>query len=128
MEKREFFKKIQAAAGEKDKEKAYWLEKLAGDLEIPCFPYDFNRDLPGNRQPKEVKVETGFSFNGETFERLTRVSGDSLNRLYMVLTASLLVLLERYSGKPDLLVGAPIFKQEIEADFLNTLLVFRNTL
>jgi len=52
------------------------------------------------------------------------------NRLHMVLAAGVVVLLDKYTykGSKDIIIGVPIYKQEIEGDFINTLLALRNRL
>jgi tyrocidine synthetase-3 len=112
------------AATQSLKEKQYWLNKLSGELQKTTFPYDLNK--PGKIKPRFNTVK--FSFTGDLFSRLMRLSNDSDVRLNMVLTAGLVVLLDKYTGSKDIIVGAPIYKQDIEADFINTVLALRSQL
>ncbi len=111
---------IKIAAGQYTKEEDYWLNKLSGELEVSTFPFD-NRNVDGYTAGKveyEIPVELGL--------KILRLSNESHPRLFMVLVAGLVVLLNKYSGNSDIIVGAPIYKQEIEAKFINTLLALRN--
>ncbi|MDQ1355213.1 MAG: hypothetical protein QG657_5523, partial [Acidobacteriota bacterium] len=111
------------------KEEKYWLEKLSGIFEKSTFPYDYNR--PGNKAgeyPADTTESLTFEFEGEIFSRLMKLSNNSDIRMHMILTAVLVVLLEKYTGQRDIIIGAPALKQEVEADFVNTVLILRNTL
>jgi non-ribosomal peptide synthetase component F len=44
----------------------------------------------------------------------------------MVLLTGMFILLHKYTGNNDIMIGSPIFKPEIEGEFINTVLVFRN--
>lgn len=115
------------AASQKEKEKKYWLDKLAGNLVKNIFPYDYK---PGGNIPKMASLS--FQLAGETQRRLMKLSNNSDTRLYVLLVTGLLVLLEKYTGNRDIIVGAPIYKQEkaAEADvkLINTVLILRNRL
>ncbi|UCH97749.1 MAG: hypothetical protein JSV88_13100, partial [Candidatus Aminicenantes bacterium] len=126
MIKEEFSKKVVAAAGEKEKEKAYWLKKLSGELQITGFPYDFKRKHGKTNQANKITLEPRLIFTGEHFNQLMKISGQSPNRLYVILAAALMVLLAKYTAKADIIVAVPIFKQQIQGDFINTILLLRN--
>jgi amino acid adenylation domain-containing protein len=108
------------------KEKDYWLKKLSGDLEFTHLPYDFKR-IPGKE--KESRIETvDFEFSAELFTVLMQVSTGVAPRLFMVLTAGLVLLVHKYTGKQDIIIGTPISKQEFEGEFINTVLALRHEL
>ncbi|NIM12785.1 MAG: amino acid adenylation domain-containing protein [Candidatus Aminicenantes bacterium] len=108
------------------KEKDYWLKKLSGDLEFTHLPYDFKR-IPGKE--KESRIETvDFQFSAELFTALMQVSTGVDPRLFMVLAAGLVLLVHKYTGKQDIIIGAPISKQEFEGEFINTVLALRHEL
>jgi non-ribosomal peptide synthetase component F len=46
----------------------------------------------------------------------------------VLLLTGLTILLNRYSGNDDIMIGTSILKQETEGEFLNTVLVMRNRL
>lgn len=82
----------------------YWKQQLAGELPILDLPTDYPRPA----------VQT---FGGSTHdltlspnlvEALKQLSRQENATLYMVLLAAFKVLLYRYSGQKDILVGAPI--------------------
>ncbi|MCK4765346.1 MAG: amino acid adenylation domain-containing protein [Candidatus Aminicenantes bacterium] len=111
------------AAEQNIKEKDYWLNRLAGDLEKTSFPRDFKR---GEKEARGNRVE--FRFSGALFAGLNKLSGGSDYALNAVLTACTALLLHKYSGSNDIITGAPIYKQEEEGDFINTALALRSRL
>ncbi|MCP5103165.1 MAG: hypothetical protein GY950_07300, partial [bacterium] len=114
---------LTAAADQNIKERDYWLDRLSGHLETISFPYDVEKS--------RGEIETGsmeFTFSPELFSRLTTLSKDSDYALNVILNAALVLLLGRYTGKTDIIIGAPIYRQEKHDSFINTVLPLRNTL
>lgn len=111
------------AAAQNIKERDYWLEKLSGEPVKSMFPYDFNRPPAGDVSRESVS----FRFPGELFDKLDRLSNGSDIRMFIIMVSSLSVLLYKYQMEEDagVIVGAPIYKQEIEGDFINTVLALK---
>jgi amino acid adenylation domain-containing protein/FkbM family methyltransferase len=106
------------AASQSLKEKEYWLERLSGDLEKSHFFYDFEQDVSaGTRDQTET-----FDISGELWQRLMAVSNGADPILHIILVAGLAALLYKYNGRPHVLVGTSIDKQETDGDFINTVL------
>jgi len=118
-----------AAASQFNKERDYWLNRLSGELSKSIFP-------PTIQQPTTSKTATWwetmetlpFQIEGELFSRLMKLRNGQDNILHMVLVAGIVLLLGKYSGNNDIIVGTTILKQETEANFLNTILALRNCL
>ncbi len=112
------------AAAQNTKEKKYWLDKLSGELVKNYFYYD--------SVPKSVDIRSfgkeEFGFTGELFQKFLQLSNNSDLRLHMILTAGLLMLIEKYTGEIDIIVGTPVYKEDDEEKFINTALVLRNFL
>jgi len=105
-------------------EKEYWLNRLAAPLPKTEFPFYI-----AHPAKEKIAIDTRtieWDVDGNLFSSINALSKDSDVRLYMILTASLVTLLYKYSGSDDIVLGAPIYKQEIEGDFVNTILVLRN--
>jgi tyrocidine synthetase-3 len=113
---------LAVASDQKNKEENYWLNKFSGEVTESFFAYDFKKQ--GLKKPRMDAVE--FRFSGEMFSRLMQLINDSDVRLYTVLVSGLILLLHRYTGNKDIIVGAPIYKQEIDVSFINTVLPLRN--
>jgi non-ribosomal peptide synthetase component F len=103
----------------------YWKERLSG---APAA-----LDLPTDRTRPAVASHAGgmvpFALSAELSGQLTELSRRAGVTLYMVLVAAFQVLLKRYSGQDDIVVGSPIAgrrRAELEGligFFVNTLVV-----
>ncbi|MGD2085184.1 MAG: amino acid adenylation domain-containing protein [Candidatus Aminicenantes bacterium] len=104
------------------KEKNYWLNKLAGEWEKSSFPVSFWKKEVIREGMKSVT----FRHTGELFEKLMKLRNGSDSRLFMILTAGLSALLFKYTHSRDIVLGTPVLRQNIEAEFINTALALRN--
>jgi amino acid adenylation domain-containing protein/non-ribosomal peptide synthase protein (TIGR01720 family) len=118
---RDYYDKLMVAASEKVKEKKYWLNKLSGEIVKSSFPYDFRKK---NTDKCSIEVVT-FKFTGKLFSKLMQLSNNNHQALYVILTAVLIILLEKYTGRNDIIVGSPIFKQNIKKELINKVLIIR---
>ncbi|NIM16711.1 MAG: amino acid adenylation domain-containing protein [Candidatus Aminicenantes bacterium] len=106
------------------KERDYWLNKLAGDWEKTTFPSSFQKSNLKDTKREPIK----FQLTGQLFSRLVKLSNNSDNRLFMVLLAGLAVLINKYTGNEDIIVGTSICKQDDDVELVNTVLTLRNQL
>jgi amino acid adenylation domain-containing protein/non-ribosomal peptide synthase protein (TIGR01720 family) len=104
-----------------NKEREYWLAKLSGEIQKSHFPYDYIRPA-GEALDRE---SLHFKMSGTLFTRLMKLSNQSDLKLHMILTAGLLILLYKYTGSRDIIIGTPVLKQEVEANFINSVLALR---
>ncbi len=111
-------------AGKFTRERDYWLSKLSGQLEKTTFHYDFKRKRQHERKMDAVK----FELTAQLFQQLIKSSKDSDHRLHIILVAGLVALLNKYTGNSDVMVGTPVYRQEREGEFINTVLILRNQL
>lgn len=81
---------------------AYWLEQLSGELPILCLPADRTRPaITSHRGSMEC-----FQVSAELVEDIRRLSRSQGVTPYMTLLAAFKVLLFRYSGQNDIVVGS----------------------
>jgi len=111
-------------AGQHRKEEKYWLKRLSGEWVKISIPYDHPRDIGNNHRLDSLS----FDFPEDIDIKLMKLSNESDARLFMILASALVVLLNKYTGYRDIIIGAPIYQQEIEDDFINTVLPLRNRL
>ncbi len=114
------------AAEEKYKERDYWLKKLSGQLVKAAFPYDYQTRRPDTDTPGKNTVK--YRLPQTVASKLKQLSQASDPTLHIILTAGVVVLLAKYTGLNDIIVGTPIYKQEIEGEFINTVLPIRSRL
>ncbi|HEY0022716.1 MAG TPA: non-ribosomal peptide synthase/polyketide synthase [Longimicrobium sp.] len=108
-----------------DRQLAYWRERLAGAPELLELPADHPRPPVQTFRGATVPV----ALSPELLERLQALGRSEGATLYMVALAAFQVLLSRYSGSDDVVVGSPIAgrtRNEIEeliGFFVNTLVL-----
>ncbi|MCP5051134.1 MAG: amino acid adenylation domain-containing protein, partial [bacterium] len=111
------------AAHEFAREGEFWLDKFSGEWNKTGFPYD--HPVLNTGEGRGSYRSFRFQFPGPSYSKLTALSKTRDSRLYMLLTAGLLVLMYKYTGNGDIVIGAPIFKQGTEDNFVNTVLPLR---
>ena len=114
--------KLWVAANQNLKAKNFWLKQLSGDLVKSHFPYD--QDRPGKE--KGTFSQLTFESPASVFSKLKKVTGNSDIKLHIILTAALMVLMQKYTDSTDIITGTPIYKQQIEGEFINTVLTLRS--
>jgi len=120
---------LAVAASQYTSEEKYWLNQLDGEWVKTIFPYDYKKNVNEHRQEyKTGKEAVRFTMNSRISERLQKLSNGSDLRLHMLLTAAVVALLYKYTDTRDILVGMPIYKQDIQGEFINTVLTIRNTI
>jgi hypothetical protein len=113
---------IMIASGKFDKEKEYWLNKLSGEQTISRFPLvRMTSTTPGKK-----RENLGFRFPRDIYNQLNRISSKSDFGIFIILTAGISYLLGKYTGNDDIIIGTPVFKQDIPGEYINSFLVLRN--
>jgi hypothetical protein len=121
MYRRALSDQLALAAEQKKDEKEYWLSQLSGEIIKSSFPFDF---VKKNRTQRVIEA-ISFEFPAQLVQRLMKITNHSDIRLNIMLIAAVMVLIEKYTGNGDIIVGTPIYKQESDVDFINTVLVIR---
>jgi amino acid adenylation domain-containing protein len=108
-----------------DRHLAYWRERLAGAPELLELPTD--RPRPAVQTYRGA--HEGITLPGELLARLEALGRGEGATLFMTLLAAFQVLLAKYSGSEDVVVGSPVSgrtRREVEeliGLFLNTLVL-----
>ncbi|HEU4558944.1 MAG TPA: amino acid adenylation domain-containing protein, partial [Longimicrobium sp.] len=108
-----------------DRQLAYWRERLAGAPELLELPTDHPRPPVQTFRGATVPVK----LSPELLERLQRLGQSEGVTLFMTLLAAFQVLLAKYSGSEDVVVGSPIAGrtrgevEELIGFFVNTLVL-----
>lgn len=108
---------------------SYWKEKLSGDIPTLNLSTDY---------PKKAQPSYKGTFNKKTYDQATSNAFFALSKKlgttpYVTMLSVYYVLLQKYSGQNDILIGTPITKREqtnLEnlIGFFNDTLVLRNTI
>ncbi|MDP6437281.1 MAG: amino acid adenylation domain-containing protein [Gammaproteobacteria bacterium] len=113
------------AGKELERQESYWTEKLHDVPPVLELPFDHAR--PPVQRYRGAWVEQ--SFSPELLKELRALAAGQGCTLFMVLLAAFYVLVARYTGREDLVVGTPVAgrkRSELEdliGFFLNTLVL-----
>ena len=102
---------------------AYWKNQLDGIPERLELPTDRPRPAAQSFAAETCEMELG----RELADALRKLSRDNQATLYMTLLAAFAVLLSRYSGQQDIVIGSPIANRQ-EAQLEEMIGFFVNTL
>ncbi|MDY8026325.1 amino acid adenylation domain-containing protein, partial [Paenibacillus polymyxa] len=105
------------------RQEEYWRGVFSSELPVLELPLDFSRPAV---QQFDGQTLT-FTLDAEKSEALKRLAGDSGATLYMLLLAAYSVLLHKYAGQEDIVVGTPIAARS-HADLQPIIGMFVNTL
>jgi tyrocidine synthetase-3 len=118
--------RLRIAAEKKAKERDYWLNRLSGELVKSRFPAHYNYKRKRTKAGAKSKISLKFSDKLST--GLLKVGAGSDVRLYIILAASLTILINKYTGCNDIIVGTPILKSDNKLNLINTVVALRNHL
>jgi fengycin family lipopeptide synthetase D len=119
---------LAVAANQNIKEKNYWLETLSGTPGKTSLFYDFKKDEKISPESPTQKDSLQFHLRGELASRLIALSSNSDYTLHIIMVSGLVALLNKYCRSQDIILGTSIYKQKVETEYINTVLVLRNQL
>ncbi len=105
------------------KQEEYWLQIFAGEVPRLNLPTDFLR-------PTEISFEGSIvssAFSRALSDKVNEFAVDNGSTIYMVLLAAFNILLAKYTGQEDIVVGSPIAGRQ-HADLDKMIGMFVNTL
>ncbi|NEW09936.1 amino acid adenylation domain-containing protein, partial [Paenibacillus sp. SYP-B3998] len=85
-------------------QEAYWLDKFSGELPVLEMPTDDVRPAVQSYDGNTLQ----FFIEPQMSEGLNRIATETGSTLYMVLLAAYTILLHKYTGQEDVIVGTPI--------------------
>jgi amino acid adenylation domain-containing protein len=92
------------ASEEMKKQEEYWTSKFKGEIPILNMPCDYARPTLQSFEGDRI----GFSLDREITEGLRKLSRETGSSMYMTLLSGVNLLLAKYSGAEDVVVGSPI--------------------
>jgi fengycin family lipopeptide synthetase D len=105
------------------KQEAYWREIFKGEIPVLNMPLDYPRPAVQSFEGDSKNFKT----KRELTEKLNQMAKETGATLYMILLASLNILLSKYTGQEDIVIGSPIAGRP-HADLQNIIGMFANTL
>ncbi|WP_051534497.1 non-ribosomal peptide synthetase [Deefgea rivuli] len=110
------------AAGEQERQLAYWQTQLGGDQPVLQLNTDFPRRADGQYRAARLSLD----LPAQLAQSLNQIARTHSATLFMALLASWQVLLQRYTGLGDIRVGVPIANRH-RAETANLVGFFVNT-
>lgn len=101
----------------------YWLERFSGQIPTLNLDTDYQRPIVKSFKGDKVK----FSLGKELTKKLNKVASDTQTTLYMVFLTVINVLLNKYSGDEDIIIGSPVAGRQ-HVDLEHVMGMFVNTL
>jgi amino acid adenylation domain-containing protein len=105
------------------KQERYWLNTFSGAIPVLDLPADYAR--PALQSFEGASFE--FEVDPEFAARLKQLAQETGSTLYMVLLAAYAVLLAKYTGQEEIIIGSPIAGRS-HADLETIIGMFVNTL
>ncbi|MCH6190946.1 amino acid adenylation domain-containing protein [Paenibacillus polymyxa] len=105
------------------RQEAYWLQTFEGELPTADLPMDYERSAARSYEGAHLEFDVKASLSA----RLRELAAERESTLFMVLLAAYTVLLSKYSGQEDLVVGTPVAGRT-NADLEPVIGMFVNTL
>ncbi|QNR66951.1 amino acid adenylation domain-containing protein [Paenibacillus peoriae] len=105
------------------RQEAYWLQTFEGELPTADLPMDYERSAARSYEGAHLEFDVEASLSA----RLRELAAERESTLFMVLLAAYTVLLSKYSGQEDLVVGTPVAGRT-NADLEPVIGMFVNTL
>ncbi len=113
------------------KQEEYWLNNFTGEIPVLNMPIDYVEGATNGAGRPAVITYKGDQLNFEIGEEFTAKLNSLAKKngatLYMVLLAAYSILLSKYSGQEDIIVGSPIAGRRHQ-DLENIIGMFVNTL
>lgn len=105
------------------RQEAYWLQTFEGELPTADLPMDYERSAVRSYEGAHVEFDVEASLSAQ----LRELVAECESTLFMVPLAAYTVLLSKYSGQEDLIVGTPVAGRT-NADLERVIGMFVNTL
>ncbi|HEX9060271.1 MAG TPA: amino acid adenylation domain-containing protein, partial [Clostridia bacterium] len=113
----------QKKAGKIKGHEEYWLKRLSGEIPALNLPLDYKRPAVQSFEGDRIYFDTDEELTG----KLNSIAKETGTTLFMVLMAAYNILLYRYTGQEDIIVGTPIAGRH-NSDFQKIIGFFLNTL
>jgi amino acid adenylation domain-containing protein len=101
----------------------YWLDRFSDEIPVLNIPLDYTRPVVQDFKGSSIELR----IDHELAKKINKLTKEMGTTLYMVLLSAVNILLSKYSGQEDIIIGSPIAGRP-HADLDNILGMFVNTL
>ena len=105
------------------KQEKYWLAKFSDELPVLNLPIDYVRPAVQEFEGDSADI----LLSKDLSQKLNALAKESNSTLYMVLISAIHILMSKYTGQEDIIIGSPIAGRP-HSDLMNMLGMFVNTL
>lgn len=117
------FENLRLSSGDFKASEDFWMNQFTGDIPVLNMPTKSNRP-----STKSYVGEKYFStINKSLFNKICKISQDIGITPYMFLLSCYYILLSKYSGQDDIIIGSPIVGRDLTETY-NMIGMFVNTL
>ncbi|MFN6569386.1 amino acid adenylation domain-containing protein, partial [Dendronalium sp. ChiSLP03b] len=102
-------------------QKIYWLNQLSGELPETNIITDYVRPATDSANNKSI----AFQLSKDLSFAIAQLTNNSNLSIYLVLLSALSILMQKYTGNNDIILGSPIYKLEDSDRNLNTIIPLR---
>ena len=113
----------QLASGEIKKQEKYWLDMFKDRIPVLNLPTDYTRPAVQSFEGSSLSLTADAELTG----KINTLAGKTGSTLYMILLSAYNILLSKYAGQEDIVVGSPIAGRP-HADLEGMIGMFVNTL
>ncbi|MDW7617334.1 amino acid adenylation domain-containing protein, partial [Peribacillus simplex] len=108
---------------EMKQQEKYWTQQYTDEIPVLNLPYNYERPLIQSYEGKNKS----FYLNEEQTKSLRNIARETGSTMHMVLLAAFHIMLSKYSGQEDIVIGTPIAGRPHD-DLQNMIGMFVNTL
>ena len=113
----------QLSSDEMKKQEQYWIGRFSDEIPVLNMPYDYARPTIQSNEGSNI----AFSIDKNLAGRLNKLRKETESTMYMILLSAFNIMLSKYSGQEDIVVGSPIAGRS-HAELQNIIGMFVNTL
>ncbi|NLD50131.1 MAG: amino acid adenylation domain-containing protein, partial [Clostridiaceae bacterium] len=110
-------------SGQINKQEDFWLDTFSGEIPVLEMPTDYKRPSVQSFDGDEVS----YNLDKELTQKIRQLCRETGTTLYMVLLAAYNVLVSKYTGQEDIIIGSPVAGRP-HADLDSIIGMFVNTL
>ncbi|EPN2037548.1 condensation domain-containing protein, partial [Clostridium botulinum] len=82
----------------------YWMNRFNDEIPVLNMPTDYTRPSIMNFEGDRIN----FSIEKDITNRIRKIARETGSTIYMILLSGLNILLSKYSGQEDIIIGSPI--------------------
>ncbi|NFK48857.1 non-ribosomal peptide synthetase, partial [Clostridium botulinum] len=105
------------------KQEKYWIDRFSDEIPVLNMPTDYERPAMQSFEGDNVSFEA----NEDITLKLRKLTRETGTTMHMVLLSAFNILLSKYSGQEDIVIGTPIAGRP-HGDLQNIMGIFVNTL